>query len=283
MPSRLKLAVRTMRREELDLAMEWAAREGWNPGVADADCFYAADPDGFLIAYLDQEPVACISVVRYDSGFGFLGFYIVKSDMRGRGYGFQVWQAGMERLAGCTVGLDGVVAQQENYSRSGFVLAHRNIRFGGVPQCAEPSDARLKPIRAEMVEAIVAYDRSSFPASRDRFLQCWLRPEHREGLALVDNGAVRGYGVIRTCRTGVKIGPLLDETERIADLLLRSLALKAPGHPLFLDCPEPNQAAIDLATRNGLSPVFQTARMYRGAAPDLSLSRTFGITTLELG
>src|SRR5215217_6849133 len=102
-PSRLKLAVRTMTRHEVDVAVEWAAREGWNPGLADADCFYAADPDGFLITYLDQEPVACISVVRYHSSFGFLGFYIVKPEMRGRDYGFQIWQAGMERPAGCTV------------------------------------------------------------------------------------------------------------------------------------------------------------------------------------
>ena len=117
MPSRSSPVIRTMTRHEVDVAVDWAAREGWNPGLADADCFYAADPDGFLIAYLDHEPAACISVVRYDSSFGFLGFYIVKPEMRGRGYGYQIWQAGMERLEGCTVGLDGVVAQQENYRR----------------------------------------------------------------------------------------------------------------------------------------------------------------------
>jgi GNAT superfamily N-acetyltransferase len=283
MPSRSTPVIRTIKRHEVDLAVDWAAREGWNPGLADVDCFYAADPDGFLIAYLDDEPVACISVVRYDSIFGFLGFYIVKPEMRGRGYGYQTWQAGMERLEGCTVGLDGVVAQQENYRRSGFVLAHRNTRFGGVPQCLEPSDPRLKPIRSEMVGAVAAYDRSFFPASRERFLHCWLRPEHRAGVAFVENEQIQGYGVIRACRTGFKIGPLFADTHEIGDLLFRDLAREAPGQPVFLDCPEPNRAAIDLATRYGLSPVFQTARMYRGPAPDLPLSRTYGITTFELG
>jgi len=141
----------------------------------------------------------------------------------------------------------------------------------------------LKPISPEMVEAVVAYDRSFYPASRHGFLQCWLRPDHREALALVHNGAVRGYGVIRACRTGFKIGPLFADSPDIADLLFRGLTAKAPGQPVFLDCPEPNQAAIDLATRYGLSPVFQTARMYRGPAPELPLSRMYGITTLELG
>jgi hypothetical protein len=30
----------------LDQAMEWAAAEGWNPGLNDADCFHIADPTG---------------------------------------------------------------------------------------------------------------------------------------------------------------------------------------------------------------------------------------------
>ena len=272
-----------MSRDELELALTWAAQEGWNPGLRDAECFYAADPDGFLIGYLGQEPVGCISVVRYGPSFGFLGFYIVRPERRGCGYGHRLWQAGMERLGGCTVGLDGVVAQQDNYRRSEFVLAHRNIRFGGAPGCERPSDPRLRPIGSELVDAVIHYDRRFFPAERGSFLRCWLQPRRREGRALVEDGAVRGYGVVRACRTGSKIGPLFAETEEGADLLFRALAAAASRTPVFLDCPEPNRTATALAAGYGLSPVFETARMYRGPAPDLSLSRVYGITTFELG
>jgi len=55
----------------------------------------------------------------------------------------------------------------------------------------------------------LAYDRNFFPAPRDKFLQCWLRPEQRKAIALIDKGEVRGYGVVRTCRNGYKVGPLL--------------------------------------------------------------------------
>src|SRR5215213_112294 len=125
------LVIRPASRGELDLALEWAAQEGWNPGLFDAECFYTADPEGFLLAFRDDEPVASISAVRYGHDFGFLGLYIVRPDLRGRGYGYRLWQAGMARLEARTVGLDGVVAQQANYARSGFALAHRNIRYGG--------------------------------------------------------------------------------------------------------------------------------------------------------
>ena len=277
------LQISTATRADLDLMVAWAAREGWNPGLADADCFHAADPAGFLIGRIAGQPAACISVVTYEPAFAFLGFYVVKPELRGRGYGLHLWQAGMARLDNRIVGLDGVIAQQENYKRSGFVLAHRNIRFGGLPGCEQPRDTRIVSISANLVDAVTVYDRPFFPAARDAFLQCWLRPERRAGRALIENGAVRGYGVVRACRQGFKIGPLFADSDEGADLLFRALAAGAKGAEVFLDCPEPNRAATDLAARYGLSPVFETARMYRGRAPDLPLPRIYGITTFELG
>ena len=35
--------VRTMQREDVAFAIDLAAREGWNPGLHDAECFFAAD------------------------------------------------------------------------------------------------------------------------------------------------------------------------------------------------------------------------------------------------
>jgi hypothetical protein len=277
------LEVRVMERAQLDVASDWAEREGWNPGVGDADCFHAADPEGFLMGSLGEEPVGCISVVRYGDRFGFLGFYIVRPELRGRGFGLRIWEAGMRRLEGRTVGLDGVIAQQENYRRSGFVLAHRNIRFGGAPRCERPDDRRVAVVQSGSAQAIIDYDRAFFPADRSTFLRCWLRPERREAIALIENGIMRGYGVIRACRKGFKIGPLFAEADAEADLLFRALAAHANGAPVFLDCPEPTRSATDLAVRYGLSPVFETARMYRGSAPNLPLGRIYGMTTFELG
>ena len=39
------------------LLVDWAAAEGWNPGLDDAAAFRSADPDGFLIATVDGEAV----------------------------------------------------------------------------------------------------------------------------------------------------------------------------------------------------------------------------------
>lgn len=275
--------IRPMTAAEVDLAVDWAAAEGWNPGLDDAPCFRAEDPDGFLMAFVDGAPAAAISVVAYGAAFGFLGFYICRPELRGRGVGYRLWQPGMARLGDRVVGLDGVVDQQDNYRKSGFALAFRNIRHTGVPAVEAPNDARLVRIDAGLTDAVMAYDRPFFPAPRDRFLRCWLGGGTRTGWALVEDGRVTGYGVVRTCRDGAKIGPLFADDAARADLLFRRLAASAPGAVIALDTPEPNAAAVALAGRYGLSPSFETARMYRGPAPELPLLRLFGVTTFELG
>ena len=115
-----KFRIRTMRSDEIALAADWAETEGWNPGLSDASCFACVDPKGFFIGEFEGEPAATLSVVNYDERFAFLGFYIVRPDLRGRGFGLRLWNAGMEHAGGRTVGLDGVVAQQDNYRKSGF-------------------------------------------------------------------------------------------------------------------------------------------------------------------
>ena len=275
---------RTMRREEVALAVEWAAREGWNPGLHDADSFHAADPQGFFVGVMDGEPVASISVVQYGGGFAFLGLYIVRPGFRGRGLGWALWQHGMASAAGRQVGLDGVVAQQDNYRRSGFRLAWRNVRHEGRGAGRAPADARIVPLDTLPFAAVRAYDAPFFPAPRDRFLAGWIAQADAAALGCMEGGVLRGIGVVRRCRQGWKIGPLCADREAVAEALFTALAGQAGvDEPVYLDLPEPNGAAVALAHRHGLRPVFETARMYTGEPPAMPMDRLYGITSFELG
>ena len=281
--------IRTMTRPEFNLALDWAASEGWNPGLYDAVPFCTVDPEGLLVGLLDNEPVAVISALRYDHTFGFIGFYIVRPEFRGQGYGWQIWQAGMTHLGSRTIGLDGVLAQQDNYRRSGFVLAHRNIRYQGC--CGQVARAGSLCGGAERVslqelplETLAVYDRNFFPASRRDFMQSWITQPKTVALGVMGTESLLGYGVRRSCRSGYKIGPLFADSSEIAATLLDALCAGTEDEaPLFLDVPECNRAAVALAGARGMHRVFETARMYTDAAPDLALERSYGITSFELG
>ena len=77
-----RLEIRPAGQAGVSTMLAWAAAEGWNPGIDDATAFHRADPGGFLIGALDEEPVASVSLVRYDASFAFLGLYIVRPEWR---------------------------------------------------------------------------------------------------------------------------------------------------------------------------------------------------------
>ena len=274
--------IRTMRPDEIALAADWAAAEGWNPGLADAACFATIDPGGFLIGELDGAPAATISCVNYDGRFAFLGFYIVRADLRGSGYGLRIWNAAIAHASDRVIGLDGVVAQQENYKKSGFQLAYANIRYGGTvaAPAVPPGIIALGDVPFAMLEAS---DAAVFPAPRPAFLRAWIGAPGHIGCALMHEGRLAGWGVIRPCRQGRKVGPLVADSSAAAEAVLSALLAQAGGGEIFLDVPGVNGEAVALAQSLGLAPVFETARMYTGGIPQLRLERVFGVTTFELG
>lgn len=285
--------IRTMTRAEVDGTLDLAADEGWNPGLHDALPFHLADPAGFLAGVADGRAVASLSAVRYGHRFGFIGLYIVDPAARGRGYGWALWQAGMARLDGAVIGLDGVVARQDDYRACGFGTAHRNIRYRAEPGTVPgqgPGEGTAVPgvtvvdARTVPFDVLLDLDAPVFPARRAAFLAAWLTMPGTTALVAVRDGRAVGFGAVRPCREGAKIGPLVAPDAAVAAHLLAALAAAAPADgPLFLDLPEVNRPAVALAEGLGMAPMFETARMYRGPAPALALDRVFGITTFELG
>ncbi len=285
-----RFETRVMSRCELDQVVGWARDEGWNPGLHDATPFHATDPEGFLVGVLDGEPIASISVVRYGPSFGFLGIYIVAPSHRGKGYGLRLWQAGMARLDGRLVGLDGVPDQQANYERSGFRTAYRTARYGGPAPAAEPASRAAGSAGFELVDArsvpfdrLAAFDAGRFPGPRGAFLSAWLALPESRALVAVQDGGIVGFGVRRRAVEGHRIGPLFADARPIAEALFAALAAEVPGAPVFADVPQSNEGAGSMFENLGFTPAFEAARIYTGAPPLLDATRIYAVTTLELG
>jgi hypothetical protein len=212
----------------------------------------------------------------------------VKPEYREQGYGLRIWKHGMAYLGGRTIGLDGVVAQQDNYRRSGFEIATRNIRFAGIPSTDAISRSlthlKLVEVSSIPLPVLSAFDQIYHPAPRERFLSRWTEQPETIALAVLSpDGTLLGYGAIRPAAQAWRIGPLFAETAEAARTLFGALAAATGGQPLCLDAPEANGDAVTLAREFGLEAAFPTARMYTNSRPRIDVAGIYGLTSLELG
>lgn len=277
-----EITIEQMTIEDMDFAIKMADAEGWNPGLNDAQSFFSADPKGFFIAKRADKSLGCISAVKYSEEFGFIGFYVVIPEERGTNVGVLLAKRAGLHLKACNIGLDGVINRVENYSKLGFRYAYKNFRFEAQASCY-PLEEHLIRLDSVDFNDILEYDRQCFPAQRTEFLKNWLSMTNMKSLAYVFDGKVMGYGGIRKCKYGWKVGPLFANSVGIANKIYQGLTNFSAGESVFFDVPEINKDAFKIVELYKMREVFSTARMYSQNAPELDYKKIFGITSFELG
>lgn len=267
--------------KEVAMIVDWAAREGWNPGFDDAHAFFTTDPAGFFLAERDGQPVAAISVVNHSDRFAFLGLYICRPEWRGQGIGLALWQHALRHAGGRTVGLDGVAAQQANYARSGFAMAGATRRFEG--RLPPRPHSQIRPVTQSDSAALLRLDCAATGVDRPGFVAAWTTDTSTRRTLTIDRGfGPEGYATIRACRTGAKIGPIIAPDAALALALAEAAVAALPADPVIIDVPDSNTALSARLADRGFLPTFATARMYRGPAPTAGIMAQ-AIATMELG
>ncbi|MHA3976516.1 GNAT family N-acetyltransferase [Halovulum sp. GXIMD14794] len=268
---------RTATLSEVAEMLDWAAAEGWNPGLEDAAAFHASDPDGFFIAEVAGKAVAAISVVNHSDDFAFLGLYLCQPAYRGQGIGFALWSHALAHAGTRTVGLDGVPAQEANYAKSGFVRTGRTRRMCGTLPFFECPAREVTP---GDLPALAALDLRANGFSRLRFLAEWARPTETRRTVLLEDGT--GFATARLCREGCKIGPIVAPSAEDALALAIAATSLLDQSQAIVDVPEDSAQFAQLLEDRGFQETFATARMYRGPAPKTGTTLQ-AIATMELG
>ena len=285
------LSIRQAGRDDLDIMLSWAAGEGWNPGPHDADAFWAADSQGFLLAEYKGEIAGGGTVVAYNDLMGFMGLFIMKPEFRGHGFGRDLWFHRRDTLLGRlaptgSIGLDAVEAMEPFYASGGFERIHETTRFfGKIQKNLTQKHENLTPLSELPFEQVLDFDSGHFGVPRPGFLKAWFGARGTHALASLDsNGNLLAMGSIRPgVERGFKIGPLFSKTPDAAGKVFFALAEFANGNEVIIDIPSPNKAACDLAQELNLEPLFTCARMYHGKPPPLPWTQIYGLTTFELG
>ena len=266
---------------QLDLALEWGAIAGWNPGLHDAHCFLGIDPRGFVWAELDDEPVGCIGATAYSPTFGFIGPFLVRETDRHHGIGSQLWAAARTHLGSCRIGINAPLDHEKFLRSEGFNPVWRNMRFGGVGIEARPRD--IIDLNTLPFTEVLNYDAGNFPAPRAEFLRRWITRPGTLAVGVMQEKGLAAMGVLRPCAEGHHIGPIYADDETLGDIIYSALAGAIPDRPFTIDVPEPSMRAKALAERHGLKPLREYTTWFSPDAPAMPWSRLYANGSLELG
>ncbi len=271
----------------LQTLVNWAEKEGWNPGPYDAEVYWVTDPDGYYGYLHRDELIGGGSLVSYDEEFGFMGFFIVAPEYRSNGLGRNLWYHRRNTLLsrlkkGATIGMDGVLAMQDFYAKGGFEIAFRDERHEKFGETF-PIHNNISSITKEDYCDIIEYDKVHFGFSRSKFLIPWLKLQGTFSFKFMENEIIKGMAILRKANHGYKICPLFADNETIAEELYKTCLNSVKNEPVYIDIPMINESAIRLTKKYKTTYVFECARMYYGEPPKINMNNIYGITTFELG
>ena len=276
-------------------------KEGWGPGLQDAECFMDCDPKAAFVGELNGKPICCATIAKYGDSFAFGGSYIVSKDFRGKGYGKKLCDAIMASVKHFpSIALISGLEREEINKRNGF----RALFYGAffvfnmpttVACFSEISESERSPVKIKRIEEVnmqelLTYDTKVFGFERHAFLSKWLQLTGSHARVAIDSeGFIVGYTVARPMfiKESYKIGPLFADSEAIAEKLLKAVfeeLFRQQEGPVSVVCIDaPTEKAAKLCERLQGKRSFELVYMVMNGVPDACFDKWFGYTTVQFG
>jgi len=277
------LSIRRLTEADLDAANDILAAAYDSPASRATTLrrYLQIQPDGWLLALLDGQPVGVGGAVNYGP-FASIGSVGVRPEAQRRGVALAL----MERLlswlqaAGCGVAV--LVATEAGaplYTRLGFVEAGATLvcrREGSgqeIATASSPHDQSDSPppcvsaLNMADLPALARFDAPIFGAARPAVLTAYAAADPARAFVVRDDaGELAGYLIAQ----GQTLGPWGARTPQDAEALLtRALQLPFEGGLTRVIVPPGNTEAMRLLRRHGFGEPFALRHMRRGgtAAP----------------
>jgi len=273
-------------------------KEGWGPGLQDAECFMACDPTAAFVGELNGKPICCATMAKYGASYAFGGSYVVSKEFRGKGYGQKVYDAALASVKHFpSIALISGLKRKEINKHNGF----RSIFYGAffilnIPttlacfcETSKRSPVKIKRIEEVNMQELFMYDATVFGVERHAFLSKWLRITGSHARVAIDSkGSIVGYTVARPTfiEDSYKIGPLFADSEVIAEKLLKAVfeELLRQQDPVPVVCIDaPTEKATKLCERLQGKRSLELVYMVINDLPNACFDKWFGYTTVQFG
>ena len=277
------LTIRNLSLQEMVFPMEVAYKEGWNPGLYDGVAFYQMDPDGFFLAEQDGGMVGAISAVSYEDRLVFIGNQFVLPPFRGQGIGKALWEHALGVAGDRSIRVNGLPEGRHFYESYGFRELGNIIRYGGsIFAEGRVSDDIYSALDIDFRQ-LTEFDAGFFGIARPGFLRTWLETPAMISLCLLKEGEMQGWGCMRRCRDGWRLGPVFARNYNHAEELVRHFALSTIAETVYMDVTDGNVQAIRLAFTMGMTPWEARVKLFKGGYIKEPLDQIYGFTTVDIG
>jgi GNAT superfamily N-acetyltransferase len=254
--------------------------------MAELQKYLHLQPDGWVLALLDDEPVGFGGLVDYGN-FAYLGVMSVLPSVQGKGAGKELMRhlvKWAEDRKCPTILLDATETGSYLYKQFGFIEENRSAQWrrdGTGKIVSSQADCSLAEIRARDLPALVAFDALYFGAERGRVFEEMLnRHPQRAFVVWNESGQLSGYLFAQES----SIGPWVARTVKEAECLLaRALGLSFEQSVISVNISVANSEGAILLERYGFSLHHTLSHMRRGKAVSRDLQKIYGQASFALG
>ena len=222
----------------------------------------------------------------FGARYAALGMVIVTPERQGQGLGRQLMDLALDEIGSRDILLNASKEGVPLYAKMGFKTLEVLGQHQGMPSdrvaVAPPEGARARALRAEDLEAVIAFDAQASGLSRATMLRALFGIG--EGLVMERDGRLLGYALFRKFGLGHVIGPVAACDDRTAQALIGTWIESHGDGFLRLDAPTSSGLSDWLESR-GLVKVDDVYTMVRGTPPARAPEgpRLYALTSQALG
>ena len=238
--SNIHLTQITQRNDYDNFFFQFSRAAKWNPSFSDADLYFNPETSHFYLGYVNYVPAFSVGFTIYkDPKIMFAGMYYCLPEYRHVGNCFLYATNKFHELKKtCDIlALPGTPLMGRKYENKMGVkirgkIFRRRLFIEPEKLCNKNYDTSvLKNVNDIDINNLIKFDRSVCGYDRSAVLKKLplVDPINTSVLVHQTNGEIKGYGMLRRCVEGYKIGPLLAENVTVASEILWALKTKVLG------------------------------------------------------
>ncbi len=282
------IRLRPMELTDLEALMQIKNEEHWNQTENDWMFLLENYAKYCLVAEIDNHVVGTVTSTNFNHQVGWIGMMLVRKPYRGQGISKKLMRSVIDLLKDdCdSIKLDATPAGEKVYNKLDFRKEYIVYRITNMEE-ERPSLSRrstmVQKINPGILQQIKVKDEEIFGADRSDLLD-YLLKQHTDchGYA-AKGGEIKGYVFSRFGTNYTQIGPVIAESEKIAQDLVEWSISRLSG-PLVIDIPADKTNLIQWVEGHGFKIQREFIRMYLTSNPYPGIiEKCFAIAGPEYG